>query len=147
MEVNERFVILDDYSSLPINVGLLSFAISNNCKQLIVMNTIVLPTTGKGLTDKSNEFMNRCMLLCKYTTYSSIGYITFNLEWFGKVWHSKNRMVHNAVHRKHIADSSVSIQCQVASLQRRLEKLKLYLQNSAQSDHNSCRNQGKLLIL
>ena len=46
MEVNERFVISEDYSSLPINVGMPSFAISNNCKQHIAMNTIVLITTG-----------------------------------------------------------------------------------------------------
>ena len=45
-EVNERFVISEDYSSLPINVGAPSFAISNNCKQLTVINTIVLLTSG-----------------------------------------------------------------------------------------------------
>ena len=46
MEVNERFVICENYSSLPINVGVPSFAISNNCKQLIVINTVVFLTTG-----------------------------------------------------------------------------------------------------
>ena len=46
MEVNERFVISEDYSLLPINVGAPSFATSSNCKQLMVMNTVVLLTTG-----------------------------------------------------------------------------------------------------
>ena len=46
MEVNERFAISEDYSVLPINVEAPSFAISNNCKQLMVMKTIVSLTTG-----------------------------------------------------------------------------------------------------
>ena len=45
MEVNERFVICENYSSLPINVGAPSFAINNNCKQITIMNAVVLLTT------------------------------------------------------------------------------------------------------
>ena len=41
MEVNERFIISDDYNLLPINVGAPNFATSNNCKQLIAMSSIV----------------------------------------------------------------------------------------------------------
>ena len=51
MEVNERFVINEDYSLLPINSGAQSFTISNNCKQFIVMNTVVSLTTGYGITE------------------------------------------------------------------------------------------------
>ena len=40
MEANERFVIYDDDSLLPINVGAPSFAIKNNCKQLMVINIV-----------------------------------------------------------------------------------------------------------
>ena len=46
MKVNERFVITKDYSLLPINIGVPSFATSKDCKQLMVMNTVVLLTTG-----------------------------------------------------------------------------------------------------
>ena len=85
MEVNEKFVISDDYRFLPINVGAPSFAISDNCKQIIAINTIVLLTTGEILVPEGNGFVERCIILCKYTTYSSIRCITFNSEWFGKV--------------------------------------------------------------
>ena len=44
--MNEKFVICDNYSSLLINVGALSFAISNNFKQLVVMNTVIFLTMG-----------------------------------------------------------------------------------------------------
>ena len=44
MEGNERFVIHDDYSILPFNVGAPGFAISNDFKQLIVINTVVILT-------------------------------------------------------------------------------------------------------
>ena len=37
-------MISEDYSSLPINVWAPSFATSNNGKQLIVINTVVLLT-------------------------------------------------------------------------------------------------------
>ena len=46
MELNERFVISKDYSSLPINVKALSFAISKDFKQLMVGITAVFLTTG-----------------------------------------------------------------------------------------------------
>ena len=46
MEVNERFVISEDNKSLPINAGAPSFATINNYKQLMVMNTVVLLSTG-----------------------------------------------------------------------------------------------------
>ena len=78
---------------LPINLGAASFATSNNCKQLMVMNNTFFPTTGKGISQEGNGFVNRCMLLCKYSTYNCFGCITLNLEWFGKVWQSKNRIV------------------------------------------------------
>ena len=42
--MNEKFVIHDDYSSLPINIGAPSFAISNNCKKPTVIKTIVFLT-------------------------------------------------------------------------------------------------------
>ena len=45
MEVNERFVISEDYRLLPINVGAPSFAISNNFKQLILIKTVLSLTT------------------------------------------------------------------------------------------------------
>ena len=45
MKVNERFVISEDYSSLHINVEVHSLTKSNNCKQLIVINTTLLLTT------------------------------------------------------------------------------------------------------
>ena len=44
MEVNGKFIISDDYSSLPINVGMLCFATSKNYKQLKVTYTVVFPT-------------------------------------------------------------------------------------------------------
>ena len=56
------------------------------------MNTIVSLTTGEGLAEKGNGFVNRCMLLCKYTTYSSVRCITLNVEWFVKVWQGKKKM-------------------------------------------------------
>ena len=90
--MNEWLVISEDYSLLPINIKAPSFAISNNCKQLTLMTIIVLLTTGKCLAVEGNGFVNRCMLLCKYTIYSSFRCITFNMEWFGKVWQGKNRM-------------------------------------------------------
>ena len=46
MELNERFVISDDNSSLPINVGAPIFATNDDSKQLKVMNTLVFLTTG-----------------------------------------------------------------------------------------------------
>ena len=46
VEVDERFMIHKDYSSLPINVRALIFAISYNCKQLMVINAVVFLTTG-----------------------------------------------------------------------------------------------------
>ena len=85
MEVNERFVVSDDYSLLPINVGVPSFATSDDCKQFMVMNTIVLLTTGKCLAEEGSGFVKRYMFLGKYTIYSSIKCITLSLEWFGKV--------------------------------------------------------------
>ena len=57
IEVNERFIISDDYSLLPINVGAPNFATSNNCKQLTIMKTIVFLTSGKDLAEKGNRFM------------------------------------------------------------------------------------------
>ena len=42
--MNERFAIHDDYSSLPINIGVPSFAICNNYKRLMVMNTVAFLT-------------------------------------------------------------------------------------------------------
>ena len=41
MKVNERFVISEDYNLLPINIEAPSFATSNNCKQVMVMNTVI----------------------------------------------------------------------------------------------------------
>ena len=76
MEVNERFAISEDYTSLPINVGAPSFATGNDCKQLIIMNTVVSLTTSKGLAEVHNGFVNRYMLLCKYTTCRSVRCIT-----------------------------------------------------------------------
>ena len=46
MEVNKRFVISEDYSLLPINVGAPRFATSKDGKQLMVINTVILLTTG-----------------------------------------------------------------------------------------------------
>ena len=45
MEVNERFVISGDFSSLPINVEVPSLAIIDNCKELTVIETIDFLTT------------------------------------------------------------------------------------------------------
>ena len=36
--------------------------------------------------------MNRCMFLCKYTTYSSVRYITFNVECYSKIRQGKKKM-------------------------------------------------------
>ena len=72
-------MINNDYSLLPINVGLPSFVTSSNYKHLAVINTVVVFSTSQGLAQKGNGYMNRCLLLYKYTTYS-------------KVWQSKNRM-------------------------------------------------------
>ena len=52
VEVNEMFVIHNDYNLLPINVGVQIFATSNDCKHPIVMNTIVFLTDGKGLAEE-----------------------------------------------------------------------------------------------
>ena len=46
MEVNERFVISENYSSLSINIGVPSFATSNDYKWLMGMDTKVSLTTG-----------------------------------------------------------------------------------------------------
>ena len=46
VEVNERFVINDDYSYLPINVDVPSLAISENCKELIFIDTVLFLMTG-----------------------------------------------------------------------------------------------------
>ena len=46
MEVNKRFGISEDYSALTINIGAPSFAVRNNCKKLMFMNTVVALTTG-----------------------------------------------------------------------------------------------------
>ena len=78
MEVNERFIIINDYSLFPINVRAPSFAISHNFKQLTVIKIVFFLTTGEGLAEESNGFMNRCMLLCRYTTHSSIRCITLH---------------------------------------------------------------------
>ena len=67
-------------------------ATSNDYKQLMVMNTDLSLTTGYCLVEKGNGFVNRCMLLCKYITYSSVRCIAFNAEWFGKVWQGQNRI-------------------------------------------------------
>ena len=83
--MNERVVISDDYTLLPINIRAPSFAISNNCKQCMVMSTIVLLTNSEGISQEGNGFVNRYILLCKYTTYSNVRSIIFNSEWFGKV--------------------------------------------------------------
>ena len=93
MEVNERFSISDNNSSLPINVEVPSFATSKSCKQHMVMTTAVFLTAGKHFSWEGKRCINRCMLLSKYTTYSSSRYIIFNLEWFLKVNQSKNRVV------------------------------------------------------
>ena len=45
VEVNARIVIHDNYSPLPINVGAPSFATSNDCKQLMLMSTVVFFST------------------------------------------------------------------------------------------------------
>ena len=87
-----RFMINDDYGLLPINIGEPSFATSNDCWQLMAINTIVFLTIGEDFSQQSNGFMNRCMLLCKCTTHSSVRCITFNWEWFGKVWQGNNKM-------------------------------------------------------
>ena len=92
MGINERFMISEDYSLLPINVVAPSFATSNNCKQLMVKNTVVSLTASKCLAEENNGFVNRCMLLCNFTTYSSVKCITLNEEWFGKAWQGKNRI-------------------------------------------------------
>ena len=65
MEVNKRFAINNDYSSLPINVRAQSFTRSNNCKQFMVMNTVVFLSTDEGPAKENNWFVNRYMLLCK----------------------------------------------------------------------------------
>ena len=81
----------DDYNSLPINIGAPSFATRNDCKQFTVMNTIVFLNNGEDFVKEGHRFVKKYMLLCKNTTYSSRECITFNLEWFGKVWQEKNQ--------------------------------------------------------
>ena len=83
LDVNERIVISIDYRSLLINIGAPSLATCDNCKELLVVNTVVFPSDAWGLAKDSNGIINRCMFLFKYTT-SSIWCITLNLKWFGK---------------------------------------------------------------
>ena len=47
--MNDRFVIHDSYSSLPMNARVPSFAVNNVCKQLMVMITVVFLNISKGL--------------------------------------------------------------------------------------------------
>ena len=79
MEVEYRFVMREDYSLLPINVAVPRFATSNDCKQFMVVDTIVSLTTCLGNTQEDHGFMKKYMLVYKYTTKSSIRCITFNL--------------------------------------------------------------------
>ena len=46
MEVNERFITCDNYSSFSIKVGVPSLAISDNCKKVMVLNTVDFLATG-----------------------------------------------------------------------------------------------------
>ena len=72
VEVNERYVICEDHSSFPINMGAPRIAISNDYKKFTVIDTVVFLNAGYGLAQKGNELMKRCMFLCKYTIYSSV---------------------------------------------------------------------------
>ena len=65
MEVIERFLIHDDYRALPINVGAISFATSNDCKKLTAINTVVFLAISYSLSQEGNEFVNRCKIQCK----------------------------------------------------------------------------------
>ena len=58
-------MIRDNYSFLPIIVGALNFATCDKCKDIIVINTVVLLTTDQCLAQEGKIFMNRCMFLCK----------------------------------------------------------------------------------
>ena len=57
--MNERFVVSEDYTLVPINVKVLSFAISNNGKHLRDISTVAPLTNGSGLTEEFNGFVNR----------------------------------------------------------------------------------------
>ena len=59
----------------------------------MIINTVVLLTSSQSLAEEGKGIMKICMILHKYTIHSIIGCISFNLEWFGKVKQSKNRMV------------------------------------------------------
>ena len=58
MEVKYRFIFSDSYSSLPIIIGAPSFAASNDCKQLTLMNTIAFLTTSCSIAEEGNGFMD-----------------------------------------------------------------------------------------
>ena len=47
MEVNERFVIFDDFVSLPQNVGVPRFAKINDYKQLTIIKALFFRITGR----------------------------------------------------------------------------------------------------
>ena len=66
--MNEKFVIILNYSPLPINVGVLSFAISYDKKHLMVTDTIFFLTTGQCNAEEGNRLKNSYIILCKYTT-------------------------------------------------------------------------------
>ena len=44
--MNERFVVSDDYSFFPFNVGPPSLAIYDNCMKLIVITGVIFLTDG-----------------------------------------------------------------------------------------------------
>ena len=112
MELNERFVISEDYSSLPINIGVLSFATSNNCEQLTFMDTIVLITTGYYLFEEINGFLSICMSSCISTIPKEVLDASHSmLNGLVKSGRARTGWLHNAVHMEHIAETSLSAQC------------------------------------
>ena len=145
--MNERFIISEDNNSLPINIRGPSFAISNNFKKFMVINTVIFPTTGWCLAQDSNGLIKRCILMYKYATYSSDYRITLNLEGLYKTNKAKTEWLHSAVHREHIADLLVSVQCQVVFFRRIAWRYAAKSAKSAQNSYNSCRNQRKLAMI
>ena len=83
--MNKGFVIHNDYSSLRTNLRATLFAIYNNCKQLVVMNTVVFSLLVKILLKRT-----MCLETDAYSCISTIsgGFWAIILSWavWKKIW-------------------------------------------------------------
>ena len=84
----------------------------------MVMKTVVFLTTSESLAQEGNEFVNRYILLCKYTPTAGSDASLSIQNGMVKSKRAKTRWLHNEVHREHRADSSKSFQCHITFFQQ-----------------------------